>query len=91
MALKIRMKRTVEAKGRHYFRVVVIDGTRARDGRAIEELGVYYPADNPPSVKINKERLDYWVNNGAQMSDTVKSMLKKGAKNAADSTANGAS
>ncbi|MDI6606344.1 MAG: 30S ribosomal protein S16 [Candidatus Omnitrophota bacterium] len=76
MAVRIRLRRIgKKTKGRIHFRLSVFDETRARDSRAIEELGFYNPQSG--AAKIKKERLDYWVKNGAQMSDTVKSLLKK--------------
>jgi small subunit ribosomal protein S16 len=76
MAVRIRLRRIgKKVKGRIHFRVSVFDESRGRDSRAIEELGFYNPQSG--AVKIKKERLEYWVKNGAQMSDTVKSLVKK--------------
>jgi small subunit ribosomal protein S16 len=76
MAVKIRLRRIGKnPKKRPYFRVSVFEETRNRDGRFIEELGFYNPITG--SAKLNKERFDYWVKNGAQATDTVKSLVKK--------------
>jgi small subunit ribosomal protein S16 len=55
----------------------VCDHHGARDSKTKEELGYYDPSKNPPYVKINKERAQYWISVGAQVSDTIKSILKK--------------
>lgn len=82
MAVHIRLKRIGKnPKGRIHFRVGVFEESRGRDSRPIEELGFYDPGSG--AAKIKKERLDYWVKNGAQVSDTIKSLVKKEAHNAA--------
>jgi small subunit ribosomal protein S16 len=76
MAVHIRLRRIGKnPKGRPHFRVTVFDERTGRDGRVIEELGFYCPASGQTQLK--KERIDYWVKNGAQMSMTVKSLVKK--------------
>ncbi len=76
MAVHIRLRRIGKnPKGRPHFRVTVFDERRGRDSRFIEELGFYNPVNG--SVKIKKERIEYWVKNGAQLSLTVKSLIKK--------------
>ena len=76
MATRIRLRRIGKnPKGKIHFRLSVFDETRGRDSRTIEELGFYNPESG--TVKIKKERLGYWVKNGAQMSATIKSLLKK--------------
>lgn len=77
MSVMIRLKKVSTSRGRYNFRVAVINKTSARDARTIEEIGYYDPAKNPASLKIDKERYDYWVKNGAQPSDTVASLYKK--------------
>jgi small subunit ribosomal protein S16 len=76
MAVRIRLRRIGKnpAKKPH-FRISVFDERRARDGRFIEELGFYNPVTG--MVKVNKERVEFWVKNGAQLSQTVKSLVKK--------------
>jgi small subunit ribosomal protein S16 len=60
--------------------VVVADSREPRDGRFVEVLGHYDPRRDPAVVKIDAERAQYWIGKGAQPSDTVRSMLKKGKK-----------
>jgi len=76
MAVHIRLRRIGKnPKRRPYFRITVFDERRGRDSRFIEELGSYSPTTG--AVKINKEKLAAWVKNGAQLSTTVKSFIKK--------------
>ena len=76
MAVKIRLKR-MGAKKAPFYRVVVADSRYPRDGRFIEELGHYNPTTNPAEIKIDVEKAQTWVKNGAQPTETVKSLLKK--------------
>ena len=76
MAVKIRLKR-IGAKKKPFYRVVVADSRYPRDGRFLEEIGTYNPLVNPAEVKIDAERVATWMKNGAQPTDTVKSLLKK--------------
>jgi len=76
MAVKIRLKR-IGAKKKPFYRVVVADSRFPRDGRFIEEIGTYNPLVNPAVVKIDAERAQKWIKDGAQPTDTVKSLLKK--------------
>ena len=76
MAVKIRLKR-MGAKKNPFYRVVVADSRYPRDGRFIEEIGTYNPLKNPIEVTINSEKAQTWIKNGAQPTDTVKSILKK--------------
>ncbi|MBQ4090182.1 MAG: 30S ribosomal protein S16 [Clostridia bacterium] len=75
--VKIRLKR-MGMKKQPFYRLVVIDSRSARDGRAIEEIGYYNPMTQPAELKINEERAKYWVGTGAQPTDTVRGLLKKG-------------
>lgn len=78
MAVHIRLRRIGKnPKKNPHFRIGVYDERTGRDGRTIEELGFYSPVTGV--AKIKKERVDYWVKNGAQMSPTVKSLVKKAA------------
>ena len=78
MAVKIRLRKVSDtAKKRYNFRIVAIDDLKSRDGRALEELGYYDPAKNPAVFKVNKERIEFWRKLGAQISPTVKSLVKK--------------
>ena len=77
--VKIRLRR-MGAKKAPFYRVVVAESKYARDGRFIEEIGTYNPLVEPAEIKIDSERSDYWIKNGAQPTDTVKSLLKKAAE-----------
>ena len=74
--VKIRLRR-MGAKKAPYYRIVVSDSRSPRDGRFIEEIGSYNPLKNPAEIKVDAERAQYWVKNGAQPTDTVKALLKK--------------
>jgi small subunit ribosomal protein S16 len=74
--VKIRLKR-MGKKRAPFYRVVVADVRAPRDGKFIEAIGFYDPTRNPAKIEINKERVEYWVNNGAQLTDTVKVLFKK--------------
>ena len=65
------------ARKQPYYRVVVIEKERARDGRAVEIVGQYNPRTNPATVELKRDRIDHWVSKGAQVSDTVGKLLKK--------------
>lgn len=75
MATTIRLKR-MGAKKNPYYRMVVADSRSPRDGRFIEEIGLYDPSTNPATVKINEEKALQWLKDGAKPSDTAKSLLK---------------
>ena len=74
--VKIRLRR-MGAKKNPYYRIVVADSHFPRDGRFIEELGTYDPLAEPSKVEVNAERAQSWIKNGAQPTDTVKTLLKK--------------
>jgi small subunit ribosomal protein S16 len=76
--LMIRLARVGARKQPHY-RVVVIEKARARNGRPVEVVGTYNPRTNPASVLLQRERIDYWVSKGAQLSDRVSKLLSKQA------------
>lgn len=76
--LMIRMAR-FGAKKKPSYRVVVIDKERARNSRSVEVVGLYNPVSQPPVVQLNRERIEYWMKNGAQPSDTVSRLLKSQA------------
>ncbi len=76
------MKR-IGAKNSPVFRIVVADGRSPRDGKFIEEIGTYNPRQKDNNVKLNLDRIKYWVSKGAQPSDTVASFIKKASKVAA--------
>ena len=75
MAVKLRLSR-IGRKHLPYYRIVAIDSRKARDGRPIEILGNYSPIANPPLWSLRKERIDYWISQGAEVSDKVKALLK---------------
>ena len=76
MAVKIRLRR-MGAKKSPFYRIVVADSRYPRDGRFIEEIGTYNPMTADAEVKINSERAQQWIKNGAQPTDTVRDILKK--------------
>lgn len=76
MAVRIRLKR-MGAHKRPYYRIVVSDSRSPRDGRFIEEIGTYNPLVESGGVTINEEKALQWMKNGAQASDTVRSLFKK--------------
>lgn len=76
MAVKIRLKR-IGAKKSPFYRVVVADSRFPRDGRFIEEIGTYNPMTNPSAFHIDAEKAQKWLKNGAQPTDTVRSLMKK--------------
>ena len=80
MAVKIRLRRTGAKKAPSY-RVVVADSRYPRDGRFIEEIGYYDPLTEPVTIKIDMEKANNWIQNGARPTDTVKALLKKAEEN----------
>ena len=76
MAVKMRLKR-MGAKKRPFYRIVVADSRFPRDGRFIEEVGFYNPIESPAVVKLEKELVLKWLNNGATPTDTVRDILSK--------------
>lgn len=78
MAVRIRMKR-MGRKHRPFYRVCVMDSRKPRDGKAIEEVGTYDTSvrQKADRVKLNLERIDYWISVGAQPSENVKALIKK--------------
>lgn len=87
MSVKIRLKR-MGAKKKPFYRVVVADSRAPRDGKFIEELGYYNPMKEPVEIKIDAEKAQKWLANGAQPTDTVRNLLKKAniVKPAAEAT-----
>ena len=74
--VKIRLRR-MGAKKAPYYRIVVADARAPRDGRCIEEIGTYNPLTNPATIAIDVEKAQTWIKNGAQPTDTVRTLLKK--------------
>jgi small subunit ribosomal protein S16 len=60
-----------------HYRVVVADSRSPRDGRFIEEIGYYQPRQEPAGIKLDEERIKYWLSTGAQPSEPVKELMKK--------------
>ena len=81
MVVKIRLARH-GAKKRPYYRIVVADSRCPRDGKFIEEVGRYNPCANPTMVQFDLEKVDQWIKNGAQPTDTVARLLKNARENA---------
>ena len=75
MAVKLRLKR-MGSKQKPFYRIVAADSRFPRDGRFIETVGTYNPIAKPAEIKIDKEVAIKWLNNGAQPTDTVKTLLK---------------
>lgn len=75
MAVKIRLRR-MGAKKAPFYRIVVADSRYPRNGRFIEEIGYYDPSKSPIVVKVDGEKAKKWMSNGAQPTDTVRSLLK---------------
>ena len=76
MAVRIRLARQGKKKAPHY-RIVAADSKAPRDGKFIEKLGTYNPLKDPAEVSLVKDRVQHWLDNGAQPSETVKSLLDK--------------
>ena len=76
MSVKLRLRR-IGRKKIPVFSIIATDSRNARDGRYIEDLGRYYPLEQPAEVQLNEERILYWLDNGAKPSDTVRSILSK--------------
>lgn len=76
MAVKIRLKR-MGAKKTPFYRIVVADSRYPRDGRFIEQIGYYNPLTDPADIRVDAEKAQKWLANGAQPTETVKSILKK--------------
>ena len=76
--LMIRLSR-MGARKQPQYRIVVIEKERARNGRPVEVIGTYNPRTNPASIELKRERVDYWVSKGAQLSDRVSKLVLKSA------------
>ncbi|HEY7659767.1 MAG TPA: 30S ribosomal protein S16 [Actinomycetota bacterium] len=76
MAVRIRLKR-LGAKKRPFYRVVVADQRSPRDGRFIENIGIYHPLEDPSVIEIDRERALHWLRVGAQPSNTVRVLMTK--------------
>ena len=76
MATKIKLMRIGKMREPHY-RIVVADSRTKRDGRAIEEIGIYHPKEEPSRIEVNSERVQHWLRVGAQPSEPVRAILSK--------------
>ena len=76
MAVRIRLARH-GAKKRPFYRIVVADGERPRDGRFLEIVGTYDPLPDPAKVTLKEDRVKYWMDQGAKPTDTVRTLLKQ--------------
>ena len=74
--VKMRLRR-MGAKKAPFYRIVVADSRYPRDGRFIEEVGYYDPMTNPATIKLDNEKVEKWLANGAQPTETVKSIINK--------------
>jgi small subunit ribosomal protein S16 len=74
--VKIRLRR-MGAHKKPFYRVVVADARSSRDGRFIEEIGYYNPMTDPADIKLDSEKAKKWLDNGAQPTETVRSLFKK--------------
>ena len=81
MAVSIRLRRE-GALNRPYYRIIVADSRSPRDGKFIEHIGNYDPKKAGDNAVIDLDRVDYWISNGAQPSDTVRSIIKRVRKSA---------
>jgi len=77
MAVKIRLKR-MGAKKKPFYRIVVADSRSPRDGRNIDEIGIYNPMTTPSEIRVDVAKAQEWLSKGAQPSETVKKLLKIG-------------
>ncbi|OEU91400.1 30S ribosomal protein S16 [Streptomyces oceani] len=75
MAVKIKLKRLGKIRSPHY-RIIVANSRTRRDGRAIEEIGLYHPVQNPSRIEVDSERVQYWLSVGAQPTEPVAAILK---------------
>ncbi|MFF8783413.1 30S ribosomal protein S16 [Streptomyces sp. NPDC050161] len=75
MAVKIKLKRLGKIRAPHY-RIIIADSRTRRDGRAIEEIGLYHPVQNPSRIEVDSERVQYWLGVGAQPTEPVMAILK---------------
>ena len=79
MAVKVRMTRS-GSKKRPFYRIVAINSDARRDGRPLEFLGYYNPCTNPGTLSIDADKLNAWIEKGAEMTDTVRTLVKKFGK-----------
>jgi small subunit ribosomal protein S16 len=81
MEVRIRLQKAGKAAKKHYnYRIVAISKASKRDGRHLDLIGYYDAAKKPAVISLNKEKMEKWLQQGAQMSDTVRSLYKKSSK-----------
>ena len=76
MAMKLRLTR-MGSKKRPFYRIVAMDSATRRDGRALEYLGHYNPRVDPAEIKVDSEKVRFWLERGAKPTDTVRALLQK--------------
>lgn len=74
--VKIRLQRVGKKKA-PFYHIVVADSKSPRDGRIIEQIGTYDPMTDPATIKLDKEKTEQWIKNGAKPTDTVKALIEK--------------
>ncbi len=74
--VKIRLQRQ-GAKKAPFYHIVVADSRSPRDGRIVEQIGTYDPMTDPATIKLDNEKVEYWIKNGAKPTDTVKALIDK--------------
>ena len=84
--VKIRLTRAGATK-RPFYRIIAIDERKQRDGRPLEFLGTYDPKTNPENILIHRDKVEAWVKKGAQISPTVKSLMRRAGRRAAAASA----
>jgi small subunit ribosomal protein S16 len=84
--VKIRLLRA-GAKKRPFYRVIAIDERCKRDGRALEFLGTYDPLADPPAIRVRRDEIERWVSNGAQLTDSVRALLRRAPRQPASGEA----
>ena len=77
--VKIRLQREGKKKA-PFYHIVVADSRSPRDGRIVEQIGSYDPMTNPATIKLDKEKVEKWIKNGAKPTDTVKKLIENAAK-----------
>ena len=79
MSVKVRMTRS-GSKKRPFYRIVAINSDARRDGRPLDFVGYYNPCTNPGTLSVDAEKLNAWIEKGAEMTDTVRTLVKKFGK-----------
>ena len=77
--VKIRLQRVGKKKA-PFYHVVVADSRSPRDGKIVEQVGTYDPMTDPATIKLDNEKIEKWIKNGAKPTDTVKALIEKASK-----------